>query len=481
MRVLIVDDEKNIRESLGKYLSLEKIDSLGVENGETALEAMQNESFDAVILDLKLPGLSGQQVLEEMLARGITAPVIMVSAHGDIPDAVQALKSGARDYLVKPFDPAELSIRLHSLIKNKRRENTMEAEARTSLRNSGSNLLLGKSQAIIDISKQIDKIAGSSATVLITGASGTGKEIAAREIHNRGANKDEPFIAVNIGGIHEGLMESELFGHEKGSFTGAAGRKQGLFELAGRGSIFLDEIGEMPMALQVKLLRVIQERKVRRLGGTVDIPINARIISATNQNLEVYIKEGKFREDLFYRLNVVKIHLPALAERREDIAMLAGHFIKKHSSRNCPSLTAEALAKLENYSFPGNVRELENLIERALIYCEDSIIRVADIDLRESAAIQNTINQQTPAAEQTCKDTDANTDTCAGTSTSNNAQRAATPVDTLPHELTMDEIEKQAIINALARCKGNRTKAAELLGVSRKTILNKMKQFALDE
>jgi len=479
MRILIVDDEKNIRESLGKYLGLEKIDSCGVGNGKAALEQLSGESFDAVILDLKLPDMSGLEVIEQMQHTGIHTPVIMISAHGEIPDAVQALKSGARDYLVKPFDPAELSIRLRSLIDNKRRENTLEAEARTTPQKAqtGETLLLGNSQAIMAISRQINKIASSNVTVLITGDSGTGKEVAAREIHARGPNRDEPFIAVNIGGIHEGLMESELFGHEKGSFTGAINRKQGLFELAGRGCIFLDEIGEMPMPLQVKLLRVLQDRKIRRLGGVCDIPINARIISATNQDLETQIQEGKFREDLFYRLNVFKIDLPPLKNHREDIPILTEHFLAKHCGRSKPLITPEALAKLENYSFPGNVRELENIIERALIYCENSIIRDIDIDLHKKNAetAENTTQKETgepehipPASsnEQNADNTDSEIFTLASESENQNS--------------TLEEIEKQAIMTALARCDGNQTKAAELLGVSRKTIFNKIKQYVLE-
>jgi two-component system response regulator AtoC len=460
MRVLIVDDEKNIRESLGKYLSLEKTDSLGAESGEAALEHLAKESFDAVILDLKLPGMTGQAVLEWIQKQGIPSPVIMISAHGDIPDAVEALKKGAKDYLVKPFDPAELSIRLRSLIENKRRENVLEATVRTDLRAApaGETMLLGKSPLIKQLSDQIDKIAASEVTVLITGESGTGKEVAAREIHARSPNRDEPFVAVNIGGIHEGLMESELFGHEKGSFTGAAGRKQGLFELAGRGSLFLDEIGEMPMLLQVKLLRVLQERKIRRLGGLNDIPINARIISATNQDLEVLIKEGRFREDLYYRLNVFRVGLPPLRERREDIALLAEQFIARHRGRIRPALSKEALEKLMRYPFPGNVRELENILERALIYCEDSIIRSADIDLHEGG-----IAPSKPAAVNAAEKPAIRSD----------------PLSAVKSMETLDEIEKQAIVDALARCNGNRTKAAELLGVSRKTILNKIKQYQL--
>ena len=276
--------------------------------------------------------------------------------------------------------------------------------------------------------------------MLITGESGTGKEVAAREIHTRSPNSKEPFIAVNIGGIHEGLMESELFGHEKGSFTGAAGRKQGLFELAGKGSLFMDEIGEMPMPLQVKLLRVLQERKIRRLGGIIDIPVEARIIAATNRNLEAMVAEGRFREDLYFRLNVIRISLPPLRERAGDIPLLARHFLVRlgeRMGRKVPGMTEAALTKLSRYQFPGNIRELENILERAMIYCENNIIEESNIDIHERNAEPK--------------------------------QEAA----------SMLAIEKKAITEALERCKGNKTKTAAQLGISRKTLFNKMKEYGM--
>ncbi|MDR0589227.1 MAG: sigma-54 dependent transcriptional regulator, partial [Spirochaetaceae bacterium] len=445
MRVLIVDDERHIRDSFKKYLGLEHIDAEGAETGEAALEALEREPFDAVVLDLKLPGISGQEVLERILRRGLSSPVIMISAHGQIADAVAALKAGARDYLVKPFDPAELVIKLRGLVEDKRRENLVEAEKRTG---AGETALIGKTGVMRALSAQIDKIAGSNVTVLISGESGTGKEVAAREIHRRGPLAAEPFVAVNIGGIHEGLMESELFGHEKGAFTGAAARKQGLFELAGRGCLFLDEIGEMPIALQVKLLRVLQERKIRRLGGTGDIPVNARIISATNRDVEALVREGRFREDLYYRLNVFRLTLPPLRERADDIPLLARHLLDKLAARMGKpphTLGAGAEKKLCSYSFPGNVRELENILERALIFCEGAEIQGQDIDLHQETFSAASFP---PASPET----------------------GAVP---LPQSL--GELEKDAIIAALARSGGNRTRAAEELGVSRKTILNKIR------
>ncbi|MDR2617664.1 MAG: sigma-54 dependent transcriptional regulator [Treponema sp.] len=460
MRVLIVDDEKNIRESLKKYLGLENIDSEGAESAEEALEYLERESFEAIVLDLKLPGMDGQECLEKIQQRGILAPVIMISAHGQIPDAVGALKSGARDYLVKPFDPAELIIKIRSLVEDRRRENTLEAEKRTA---GTDNALIGKTPVMKRLSEQIGKIAATDVTVLITGESGTGKEVAAREIHSLSLWKGEPFVAVNIGGVHEGLMESELFGHEKGSFTGAAARKQGLFELAGRGTIFLDEIGEMPMALQVKLLRVLQEKKVRRLGGNSDIPINARIISATNRDLEVLIKEGRFREDLYYRLNVFRISLPPLRERKEDIPGLADYLLNRlcaRMGRPKPELSQDVLDKLTSYAFPGNVRELENILERALIYCGGSVIREEDIDLhRAPGALTETGPSQAVLSGQFSE-----TKTCSAP---------------LSKPLSMEDIERKAILECLARCNGNRTRAAEMLGLSRKTILNKLRSYGL--
>jgi two-component system response regulator AtoC len=451
MRVLIVDDEKNIRESLKKYLGLEGVDSAVAESGEAALALLEKENFDAALIDLKLPGMSGQEVLEWMIRRGILSPALMISAHGQIPDAVAALKAGAKDYLVKPFDPAELIIKLKTLVENRRRENALEAAGRTTARASS---LIGGSPQMRTISEKIDRIAAADVTVLITGESGTGKEVAAREIHTRSPHQGEPFVAVNIGGIHEGLMESELFGHEKGSFTGAAGRKQGLFELAGGGSIFLDEIGEMPMPLQVKLLRVLQERRIRRLGGTSDIPVSARIISATNRDIETMVREGAFREDLYYRLNVFRLSLPPLRERREDIAPLAEHLLARLSARMGrpkADLSPAALAKLQSYSFPGNIRELENTLERAIIFHDGGEIREDDIDLH-GAALGSGEPEKAPAV------------------------KAQNPPAALS---SLEEMEKKAIIDALNRCQGNRSRAAEILGVSRKTILNKIKAYGL--
>jgi two-component system response regulator AtoC len=489
MRILIVDDEKNIRESLKKYLALEEIESDAAASGEEALALLGEKTFDAAVLDLRLPGMSGQELLEQIQERGFSVPVIMISAHGQIADAVNALKAGARDYLSKPVDPAELSIKLRSLIDNRRRENVLEAEERRRTRgreDPPEGGMIGAAPVMKNLAGQIEKLAASDVTVLITGESGSGKEVAAREIHRRSLRKDEPFAAVNIGGIHESLMESELFGHEKGSFTGASGRRLGLFELAGRGSIFLDEIGEMPMTLQVKLLRVLQERKIRRLGGIADIPVNARIISATNRDVETLVREGKFREDLYYRLNVFRLRLPSLRERAEDIPLLAEFLLDKLCSRMGRSrrfFSAAALEKLSAYDFPGNVRELENILERALIFCEGNTIEPCDIDIHnpirhaaEDTAAENSAAEDT-AAEDTAAENASAESAAGGTAEKETEGGTAAAAAEGAKPVSLETIEKNAILAALARCGGNRTRAAEELGITRKTIVNKLKSY----
>ena len=451
MNVLIVDDEKNIRESIGRLFSLEGIESAMAADGTEAAARLSEAAFDAVVLDLKMPGMGGQELLEWIRSEGVRAPVIMISALGDIADAVKALKSGADDYLIKPFDPAELVLRVRALVAGRRRQDQIEAGSRTA---AGGTRLVGESAAMRSLRAMIEKVAVGDATVLLTGESGTGKEVAAREIHARSRHAGDPFVAVNIGAIHEHLVESELFGHEKGAFTGAEARTTGLFELAGSGTIFLDEIGEMPFPLQVKLLRVLQERKTRRLGGTRDIPIQARIISATNRNIEDLVRAGRFREDLYYRLNVVRIAVPPLRERREDIPLLAGHLLEKlrlRMGRPARTLTPQALDALVAYPFPGNIRELENILERAMIAGEAETIIPADLDLGRSRPVRPEGNRGTAA-------------------------EAPYP----PGPVSMDELEREAIVRALAKWEGNRTRAAEELGISRRTIFYKIKRYGLE-
>lgn len=440
LKVLLCDDEENIRSLMKRFFSLEAIDCDTAENGLSAQRMLRESAYDAVLVDLRMPGLDGLSLIKWLRAEGFRMPIIMISAHGEITDAVTALKEGADDYVVKPFDPEELVIKLKNLVEASNLKNLVEGGKRL-------DMLIGDSPEMLRIKSVIAKAALSSATVLITGESGTGKEVVAREIHNLSNVKDGPFIPINIGGIPENLLESELFGYEKGAFTGASSRKNGMFELASGGTLFLDEIGDMPLSLQVKILRVLQERKMTRLGGVEQIPINARIVAATNKNLEEMVKKGDFREDLFYRLNVVRIEIPPLRERSEDIPLLAAYIIRKLSrdmSSRITGFTPEAIEALKSHHFYGNVRELENIIERAMIFTDSSTIDVKDLDLRSSVSRDMEKNEELPSSH------DAR---------------------------SLRDLEKNAIIAALHRWEGNRTKASEELGITRRTLISKIKEY----
>ncbi|AEC02558.1 sigma-54-dependent transcriptional regulator [Parasphaerochaeta coccoides] len=456
MKILIVDDETNIRELMRRYLKLEGIESDGAENGLSAQRLIQETPYDACLLDVRMPGMDGLQLLGWMRQEGYRFPVIMISAHGDVRDAVTALKTGAQDYILKPFDPDELSLRLKKLVEAQVLKNLVESESRAS--EDTSDLFIGEAPAVIRIKDITAKIADSPATVLITGESGTGKEVVARRIHSCSILKNGPFVAINIGGVPENLLESELFGYEKGAFTGAVARKTGMFELASGGTLFLDEIGDMPHALQVKLLRVLQERRITRLGGTTSLPINARIIAATNKTLEDQVRSGAFREDLFYRLNVVRIEIPPLRERRGDISLLAASILarlNREMGRHITGLSPEALEKLQRHAFHGNVRELENIMERAVIFAEGAVITEDDLDIRGSIAL--------------------------GEETANEAGSGnAYPPLSGGEGLTLRQIEAAAIVRSLHRWEGNRTRAAEELGIGRRTLINKIAEFGLN-
>ncbi len=457
MNILIVDDEHNIRELMRKYLSLEGVESDGAENGLSAQRLLRENHYDACLVDLRMPGMDGLSLISWMRQEGFRMPVIMISAHGEIHDAVTALKVGAQDYIVKPFDPEELTIRLRKLIEAQNLRNLVETEIR-SIEGPASGLV-GESPPMKRIKEVISRIADSPATVLVTGESGTGKEVVARQIHASSKLAEGPFVAINIGGVPENLLESELFGYEKGAFTGAVGRKTGMFELASGGTLFLDEIGDMPLTLQVKMLRVLQDRKTTRLGSTTAIPINARIIAATNKNLEDMVRAGTFREDLFYRLNVVRIELPPLRDRRDDIPLLAGVILQRFNRQmghHVEGISPEALQLLKKHPFYGNVRELENILERAVIFTNSSVIEAETLDLRGSAL--------RPVSE---------------------GESSSTSVAKLLNEDTgearsLKELEVDAIIRALHRWEGNRTRAAQELGISRRTLINKIAEYQLD-
>ena len=450
MKILIVDDEPNIRDLMHRYLSLDGIESDCAENGLSAQRMLKENPYDACLVDLKMPGMDGLSLIIWIRQEGFRMPVIMISAHGDISDAVSALKEGAQDYIVKPFDPEELVIRLKKLVEAQNLRNLVESETRNSSEDD-KKIFVGDSPAIKKIKEIIAKISDTSSTVLITGESGTGKEVVAREIHAYSLVSEGPFVVINIGGVPEKLLESELFGYEKGAFTGAANRKTGMFELASGGTLFLDEIGDMPLSLQVKILRVLQDRKITRLGGTTPMPINARIIAATNKDLEQMVREGKFREDLFYRLNVVRIQIPPLRDRREDIPLLSAGILRRlnyQMGHKVTGFSSDALQVLCAHDFFGNVRELENILERAVIFADGQEIQIDDLDLRGSVSMKSQ-EKSFPLVE----DTEAK---------------------------SLRDAEVDAIIHALHRWEGNRTHAAEELGISRRTLINKIAEYGLN-
>ena len=447
MKILIVDDETNIRDLMCRYLKIESIDGIGAENAFSAQRILRQEPFDGILVDLKMPGMDGLEFVRWVRDEGFRMPIIMMSAHGDIHDAVEALKHGVQDYIVKPFNPEEVVVKLKNLVEAQNFRTLQEMEERL----PQGRAFIGESVQIRKIKDTISRIAQSNSSVLITGESGTGKEVVARTIHDQSPVSSGPFVAINIGGVPENLLESELFGYEKGAFTGAVGRKSGMFELANGGTLFLDEIGDMPFALQVKILRVLQEKSITRLGGTEPLPINARIVCATNKDLEQMVRDGKFREDLFFRLNVVRIHIPPLRERKDDIPLLVAWILKKlnnNMGRHFSGLTPEAMEKLKGYDFYGNIRELENILERAAIFSDGELITEDNIELRGDVL--------RPVQKK--------------------SQEASTDLE----GVSLKEIEKQAIEKALRRWEGNRTKAANELGITRRTLITKIEEYDLD-
>ncbi len=440
-KILVVDDEPNIRKMLMRVLSSEGFTVKEAVNGLEALKKIEEENNSLVLLDLKMPGLNGIETLEKIREYDKDLPVIMMSAYGSIPEAVEAMKKGAIDYLIKPFDIEELKIIVERAIQQYelKVENIYYREEEEKRFNFEE--IIGKSKAINGVLEMIKNVSSTPATVLITGESGTGKELIARAIHKNSLRRESPFVVVNCAAFSLNLLESELFGHEKGAFTGAISQRIGRFEMAQGGTIFLDEIGEIDLSIQTKLLRVLQEKEFERVGSSKSIKVDARILAATNKDLKKEVKEGRFREDLFYRINVFNIEAPPLRERKEDIPLLVEHFIKKYNrilNRKVKGVSVEAINLLLDYDFPGNIRELENIIERSIIMAKSEIIDESYFGfIRE-------------------------------------------PEEKTKKEGNLQEAEKELIIKYLIQNKGNRTKTAELLGISRRNLQNKIKQYQLD-
>jgi two-component system response regulator AtoC len=430
-----------------------------VPNGEAALLELQARTYDLVLADVRMPKMGGLELLEALRTRGIPATVIMMSAYGSIEIAVEAMKRGAYDYISKPFKPDEILLVLRKAEERERlyRENQVLRQALAHTRDfSGDGLpdMIGHSARMKEVYRTVHKIAPFKTTVLLSGESGTGKELVARAVHSLSPRATAPFVAVNCGAIPETLLESELFGHRKGAFTDASRDRKGLFEEAHGGTLFLDEVGELPLSLQVKILRALQEEEIRPLGDTHDIKVDARIVAATGRDLAAEVQAGRFREDLFYRLSVMPLHLPPLRDRKEDIPELVEFFIARQSARMgrpgpVDGVTAEAMKLFLEYGWPGNVRELENTIEHALVLCEGTRL---DVDVL-------------PAKVRECRD----------------RLRQTLLEGELSIKRTTRIIEEELIRKVLRKTGGNRTRAAEILEISHRALLYKIKEFGIKD
>jgi DNA-binding NtrC family response regulator len=438
-RILIVDDETVVRDSLGKWFSSEGYQAQPVAGAREALESIQKMEYDVALIDIKMPGMDGMELQARLREADPELTVIIMTGYASVETAVQALKRGAYDYITKPVDPDELSHLLSNAMEHRRakrevvrlRENLQEVSPGTEL--------IGRSPAMKKVFELIEMVAPTEATVLITGESGTGKEVVARAIHAAGPRRFMPMVTIHCGALTETLLESELFGHEKGAFTGAQYRKKGKFEVADGGTVFLDEISDISLKTQTDLLRVLQEKEVVRVGGNQPIKVDFRCIAATNKNLEALVKAGTFRPDLYYRLHVFCVDLPPLRDRREDIPLLVAHFLNKFcmmTSRTVPQISPEAIQVLMNHEWPGNVRELENAVERALVVCRGSEIKASDFSFQFQT-------------------------------------------DTMPTGRTLDDVERVHIERILRETEHNLSRAARILDIDRTTLYNKLRRYGL--
>jgi two-component system, NtrC family, response regulator AtoC len=456
--VLVVDDDLAVRKVLASLIEQDGLAARHVASGAEALAALEEQPFDVVITDLRMPGMDGMALLAEIGRRWPGQAVVMLTAHGSVPLAVEAMKAGAAEFLLKPFDRQEVLYVVRKLIEATRVRTETPPEPVT----PPTSGIVGGSPAMREVLEMIDRAAGTSATVLVRGESGTGKELIVRAIHERSPRSERPLIKVHCGALPETLLEAELFGYEKGAFTGAASRKPGRVELADGGTLFLDEIGDISPLTQLKLLRVLQERQFERLGGTQTLSVDVRVVSATHRDLEAMIASGSFREDLYYRLNVIPLWVPPLRDRPGDLAQLAQHFCHQHGQANGrPGLRLEqsALDRLAAQEWPGNVRQLQNFVERLVVLGDGPTVTAIDVEreLERQARARGTGPHA--AADRSAP--------------------AAAPVEPQSLERSRQDAEKEAILEALRRCGDNRTKAARVLGVSRRTLYNKLEEHGL--
>ena len=446
-RLLVIDDEKNIREGLAESLREEGYDVVCAENGEEGWKLFSNGDIDLVITDLKMPGIGGEELMRRIFSRAPGFPVIILTGHGTIETAVTAMRDGAWDFLSKPVDLDHLSLKVKRALENRElffKQRRMEEEIE---RKKQFNSIIGNSRNMRDVFDTMSKAAPTKASILITGESGVGKELVANAIHELSSRKDMPLIKVHCAALSSSLLESELFGHEKGAFTGAVSLRRGRFELASGGTLFLDEIGEIDQNIQIKLLRVLQEKKFERVGGEKTVEVDVRLVTATNRDLKAEIEKGNFREDLYFRLNVVNIHVPPLRERKDDIPVLAAAFLKEFAQENGKTIEGiheKVRSRLYAYEWPGNIRELRNCIESAVVMCQSNVIGIDDLPppLR-GGSDEGWIHIRLGAS--------------------------------------MEECEKIIIRDTISHCQGNKTKAADMLEIGRKTLLRKLADYDPEE
>jgi DNA-binding NtrC family response regulator len=446
-RILIVDDEKNMRWVLGQALSGEGFEVIEAADGKEALAAVSEQEPDVMVLDHRMPAPDGMEVLRRLRSQDVTFPIIMLTAHGNVATAVEAMKAGASEYLTKPFDLEELKLAIEKSLQYRELAAEVERLREEIHKDYDVQGIVASESKMLEVLDTVRKVAASNATVLIYGESGTGKELIAHAIHDLSERASKPFVSVSAGALPETLLESELFGYEKGAFTGAMTAKPGRFEMANGGTLFLDEIGDISPATQIKLLRVLQERRFERLGGTRSIDVDVRVVAATNRDLQQLIADGDFREDLFYRLNVVPVTLPPLRQRIDDIPLLVAHFLEKYNAGS-KTISAEALGALTSYQWPGNIRELENTIERIVILSHGDEIGVDDLPAE--------IRARTCGIERV-------------------GGGFALPDD----GVDLEEVELDLVRQALDRMGGSVPKAAKLLGLTTKTLEARMHRLGL--